>query len=67
VPRNGATAPAVAAPEVDPLATGALGLSAAWASGINVYAVVLTISLLDMAGWIDLPPQLAPPDPTVPS
>lgn len=45
---------------MDPLATGALGLGAAWASGINVYAVVLTLGLLDMAGWIDLPPQLAP-------
>jgi hypothetical protein len=45
---------------MDLLTTGALGLGAAWASGINVYAVVLTLGLLDAAGWITLPPDLQP-------
>jgi hypothetical protein len=35
---------------MDLLTAGALGLGAAWASGINVYAVVLTLGLLDAAG-----------------
>lgn len=42
------------------LTTSALGLGAAWASGLNVYAVALTLGLLDAAGVIHLPPQLAP-------
>jgi hypothetical protein len=45
---------------MDLLTTSALGLGAAWASGINVYAVVLTLGLLDAAGWITLPPDLQP-------
>ena len=45
---------------MDLLTTAALGLGAAWASGINVYAVVLTLGLLDAAGWIALPPDLQP-------
>lgn len=45
---------------MDLLTTAALSLGAAWASGINVYAVVLTLGLLDAAGWIALPQELAP-------
>jgi hypothetical protein len=45
---------------MDLLTTSALGLGAAWASGINVYAVVLTLGLMDAAGWITLPPDLQP-------
>ena len=45
---------------MDLLTAGALGLGAAWASGINVYAVVLTLGLLDAAGIIALPPELQP-------
>jgi len=45
---------------MDLLTTAALSLGAAWASGINLYAVVLTLGLLDAAGWIHLPPELAP-------
>jgi hypothetical protein len=45
---------------MDLLTTGALSLGAAWASGINLYAVVLTLGLLDAAGWITLPPDLQP-------
>ncbi len=45
---------------MDILTTAALSLGAAWASGINLYAVVLTLGLLDAAGWIALPQQLEP-------
>jgi hypothetical protein len=45
---------------MDLLTAGALGLGAAWASGINVYAVVLTLGLLDAAGIIVLPAELQP-------
>jgi Domain of unknown function (DUF4126) len=45
---------------MDFLTIAALSLGAAWASGINVYAVVLTLGLLDAAGWIDLPAGLEP-------
>lgn len=45
---------------MDLLTTTALGLGAAWASGLNLYAVVLTLGLLDAIGWIHLPPELAP-------
>jgi Domain of unknown function (DUF4126) len=45
---------------MDLLTAGALGLGAAWASGINVYAVVLTLGLLDIAGIIALPAELQP-------
>lgn len=45
---------------MDLLTAGALSLGAAWASGINLYAVVLTLGLLDAAGWITLPPELQP-------
>ena len=36
----------------------ALAASAAWASGINVYAVVLALGLLGSAGFMTLPPDL---------
>jgi hypothetical protein len=45
---------------MDLLTATALGLGAAWASGINVYAVVLTLGLMNLAGWITLPPDLQP-------
>jgi hypothetical protein len=45
---------------MDLLTAGALGLGAAWASGINLYAVVLTLGLLDAAGVIALPADLQP-------
>lgn len=45
---------------MDLLTTSALGLGAAWASGINVYAVVLTLGVMNLAGWITLPPDLQP-------
>lgn len=45
---------------MDLLTAGALGLGAAWASGINVYAVVLTLGLLDAVGIIVLPAELQP-------
>ena len=45
---------------MDLLTAGALGLGAAWASGINLYAVVLTLGLLDAAGIIALPAELQP-------
>jgi hypothetical protein len=35
-------------------------LGAAWASGINLYAVVLTLGIMNLAGWIVLPPDLQP-------
>ena len=39
---------------MDFLTASALGL----ASGINVYAVVLTLGIMNLAGWITLPPEL---------
>jgi hypothetical protein len=45
---------------MDLLTTTALGLGAAWASGINLYAVVLTLGIMNLAGWIVLPPDLQP-------
>lgn len=45
---------------MDLLTTAALSLGAAWASGINLYAVVLTLGLLDAAGVITLPHELQP-------
>ena len=36
----------------------ALAAGAAWASGINVYAVVLVLGLLGSAGYMTLPPDL---------
>jgi hypothetical protein len=45
---------------MDLLTSSALGLGAAWASGINLYAVVLTLGVMNLAGWITLPPELQP-------
>jgi hypothetical protein len=45
---------------MDLLTASALGFGAAWASGINLYAVVLTLGLANAAGWIMLPPDLQP-------
>ncbi len=36
----------------------ALGMGAAWASGINLYATVLTLGLLGLTGHVVLPPEL---------
>lgn len=36
----------------------ALSMGAAWASGINLYATVLTLGLMNAAGLITLPPDL---------
>lgn len=41
------------------LATLALMMGSAWASGINLYAVVLVLGLGGSTGHIDLPPELA--------
>ncbi len=43
---------------MDPISLIALTLGAGWASGINLYAAVLTLGLLHDAGWITLPPDL---------
>ncbi len=43
---------------MDPLSTLALGLGAAWASGISLYATVLVLGGLDLFGVIDLPSSL---------
>ncbi|MGH6620034.1 MAG: DUF4126 family protein, partial [Alphaproteobacteria bacterium] len=37
----------------------ALGLGAAWASGINLYAAVLLLGGLHAFGLVTLPPDLA--------
>jgi hypothetical protein len=36
----------------------ALAAGAAWASGINVYAVMLMLGLLGSSGYMSLPPDL---------
>ncbi len=36
----------------------ALGMGAAWASGINLYATILTLGLLNLTGHVSLPPEL---------
>lgn len=45
---------------MDLITISALAFGAAWASGINVYAVALTLGLMNLAGWITLPPELQP-------
>jgi hypothetical protein len=45
---------------MDLITISALAFGAAWASGINVYAVALTLGLMNLAGWIALPPELQP-------
>ena len=46
------------APAVDTLATLALSLGAGWASGINLYAAVLTLGLAGLSGIVTLPADL---------
>ncbi len=43
----------------DLISTVALTLGAGWASGINLYAVILVLGLLGAAGYVDLPAGLA--------
>src|SRR3954469_14408176 len=43
---------------MDPISLIALTLGTGWASGINLYAAVLTLGLLHDVGWITLPPDL---------
>lgn len=43
---------------MDPLSVLALSLGAGWASGLNLYAAVLTLGLLQDLGTVDLPPDL---------
>ena len=35
-----------------------LTMGVAWASGINLYAAILTLGLLSIGGYVDLPPTL---------
>ena len=41
-----------------PVETIALTMGVAWASGINLYAAILTLGLMHATGNIDLPPDL---------
>ena len=51
---------------MDPIASLVLLLAVSWACGLNLYATVLTLGLLDANGLITLPPGLAfLADPTV--
>jgi Domain of unknown function (DUF4126) len=43
---------------MDPISLIALSLGAGWASGLNLYAAVLTLGGLYDLGWIGLPPDL---------
>ncbi len=43
---------------MDPISIIALSLGTSWASGLNLYAAVLTLGILQDAGWIALPPHL---------
>ena len=43
---------------MDPLSLFALSLGAGWASGLNLYAAVLTLGLLQDMGVVALPPDL---------
>ncbi len=43
---------------MDPLSVLALSLGAGWASGLNLYAAVLTLGLLQDLGAVSLPPEL---------
>ena len=43
---------------MDPISVIALSLGAGWASGLNLYAAVLTLGLLQDLGWVNLPPDL---------
>jgi hypothetical protein len=43
---------------MDTISIVAAALGAAWASGINLYAAILTLGLMGISGSIDLPPEL---------
>lgn len=43
---------------MDPISVIALSLGAGWASGLNLYAAVLTLGILQDLGWVALPPGL---------
>lgn len=43
---------------MDPVSAIALTLGVGWASGINLYAAILTLGLMDAAGAVVLPPDL---------
>jgi hypothetical protein len=43
---------------MDPITTLALTLGIGWASGINLYAAILTLGIMQAAGAIALPPNL---------
>ena len=43
---------------MDPITTLALTLGIGWASGINLYAAILTLGIMHAAGAITLPPNL---------
>ena len=43
---------------MDPVSTIALSLGSAWASGINLYATIFMLGIMNGSGAIDLPPSL---------
>ena len=43
---------------MEPIASIALAGGAAWASGLNLYAVILVLGLLGSSGYMTLPPDL---------
>ena len=43
---------------MDPFSLISIGLGAAWASGLNLYATVLVLGGLQTFGVVDLPPAL---------
>ncbi len=43
---------------MDAIQTIALGMGAAWASGINLYATILVLGILNLTGHVVLPPDL---------
>ncbi|HEX9461143.1 MAG TPA: DUF4126 domain-containing protein [Alphaproteobacteria bacterium] len=43
---------------MDPISVIALSLGAGWASGLNLYAAVLTLGVLQDLGWVALSPHL---------
>jgi len=44
--------------ELDPISLMTIGLGAAWASGLNLYATVLILGGLQYFGFVSLPPDL---------
>ena len=43
---------------MDVIHTLSLSLGAAWASGINLYATVFVLGIMNLTGAVDLPPAL---------